>query len=97
MGRKKAEWKQKPRQTENAAPVLDQLEPTTVAATGAVVAAACMVAVAATATGRAIRQKWDWGTPIAILVAFTIAAAMMAVVSITAMWRYQNMVWGLTP
>ena len=55
MGRKKAEWKRELRQIENAASVLDQLEPIAVAATGAVVTEVCMVAVAATATGRAIR------------------------------------------
>jgi hypothetical protein len=85
MGRKKAEWKQELRQTGNAASVLGQLEPTAAAATGEVVAVVCMVAVAATATGKAIRQKWEWGTLIAILMAFAMAAAVVTVVSITAM------------
>ena len=61
MGRNKAQWKQELRKTENAASLLDQLGPTAAAATGAVVAAVCMAAVATTATRRAIRQKWDWG------------------------------------
>jgi len=72
--------------------VLGQLEPIAAATTGAVVTAVCMVAVAATATGKAIRQKWDWGTLIAILMAFAMAAAVVTVVSITAMWKYQS-VW----
>ena len=90
MYREKAEWKQELRQTENAASVLDQLEPTAAAATGAVVTTVCMVAVATTSRGRAIRQKWDWGTLIAILMAFMMAAAMVAVAPITAMWKYQS-------
>ena len=67
-----------------------RLEPTATAAIGAVVTTVCMMAVAATATGRTIRQKWDRRTLIAILVAFTMAAAMVAVLSITALWKYQS-------
>ena len=63
MGRKKAEWKHELKQTdlEHRVPV-DKLSTSVAAVTSAAAATVCMMAVAATAAGRTVKQKWDWGT-----------------------------------
>ena len=74
MSRRKAEWKQELKQTEHNVPV-DGLSASVAAATGATAATVCMMAVAATAAGRTVRQKWDWSTVMTILVTIAMAAA----------------------
>ena len=91
MGRKKAEWRHELKQTEHRVP-MDKLSTSAAAVTGAAAATVCMMAVAATAAGRTVKQKWDWGTVMAILVTIAMATVMVAIVSATTIWRC-NGIW----